>query len=72
MCRIEFQDVSYDAVIKLKYDKFQSLLSFKYCSKKLFMCVSEHIKQKLIRIDTDSDKKKHIEITTLQTKGTSQ
>ena len=52
----KFQDLSYDAVIKLKYDKFQSLLSFKDCSKKLFMCVSEHIKQKSIRIDAASDK----------------
>ena len=52
---LKFQDLGYDDVIKLKYDKFQSLLSFKGCSKKLSTCVSEHIKQKSIRIDAASD-----------------
>ena len=53
---VKFQNLSYDEMINLKYDKFQSLLSFKECSKKLLTCVSEHMKQRLLRIDAASDK----------------
>ena len=52
----KFQDLNYDDVIKLKYDKFQSFLSFKDCSKKLSTCVSVHMKQKSVRIEAASDK----------------
>lgn len=52
----KFQDLQYDDVIKLKYEKFHSYLSFKDCSKKWFITSSKHMKEKSVRIEAARDK----------------
>ena len=53
---LKFHDLDYADLIRLKYDKFQSFLSFKTCSKNWFKAVSEHIKEKSVRIEAAAEK----------------
>ena len=58
---LKFQNLAFDELIRLKYEKFQSYVTFMDCGKKWHTAFVEHMKQKSTRIDA-ANIKNQIEI----------